>query len=43
MNRAVAQHHLHPVLDRTFSFEEAPAAFRYMEQGSYFGKICIRF
>lgn len=43
MNRAISFHHLHPVIDRTFTFDEAPAAFRYMEQGSYFGKVCIRF
>jgi NADPH:quinone reductase-like Zn-dependent oxidoreductase len=43
MNRAIALHHLHPVIDHTFSFEDAPEAFRYMEQGGYVGKICIRF
>ncbi|QBD76822.1 NAD(P)-dependent alcohol dehydrogenase [Ktedonosporobacter rubrisoli] len=42
MNRAIALHHLHPVIDQTFSFEDAPEAFRYMEQGGYLGKICIR-
>lgn len=43
MNRAVALHHLHPVIDCTFPFENAPEAFRYMERGGYVGKICIRF
>ncbi|HET8845422.1 MAG TPA: zinc-binding dehydrogenase, partial [Ktedonobacteraceae bacterium] len=41
MNRAVAQHRLKPVIDRTFSFEETHAAFRYYEDGQYFGKIII--
>lgn len=41
MNRAVAQHRLKPVVDRTFSFEETHAAFRYYEDGQYFGKIII--
>jgi NADPH:quinone reductase-like Zn-dependent oxidoreductase len=42
MNRAIALHRLRPVVDRVFSFEEAPAAFRYMESAAHFGKICIR-
>jgi hypothetical protein len=31
MNRAIATHRLHPVIDRTFSFAEANAAFRHFE------------
>jgi NADPH:quinone reductase-like Zn-dependent oxidoreductase len=42
MNRAVAAHRLRPVVDRVFPFLEAPAAFRHMESGAHFGKICIR-
>jgi NADPH:quinone reductase-like Zn-dependent oxidoreductase len=42
MNRAIALHHLHPVVDRVFPFEEAPAAFELMAAGSYFGKIVVR-
>jgi NADPH:quinone reductase-like Zn-dependent oxidoreductase len=42
MNRAIALHQLRPVVDRVFSFAEAPEALRYMESGSHFGKICIR-
>jgi NADPH:quinone reductase-like Zn-dependent oxidoreductase len=41
MNSAIALHHLHPVIDRTFGFEEAREAFRFMESGRHFGKICI--
>lgn len=41
MNSAIALHHLHPVIDRTFGFAEAGEAFRLMESGSHFGKICI--
>jgi NADPH:quinone reductase-like Zn-dependent oxidoreductase len=43
MNRAIALHKLQPVVDRVFPFHEAPEALRYMESGSHFGKICIRF
>jgi NADPH:quinone reductase-like Zn-dependent oxidoreductase len=41
MNSAIALHHLHPVIDRTFGFAEAREAFRFMESGKHFGKICI--
>lgn len=42
MNRAIAVHHLHPVVDRIFPFDEAREALRYLESGTHFGKICIR-
>ena len=41
MNRAIAFHGLHPVLDRVFPFSEARDALRYMESGAHFGKIVI--
>ncbi len=34
---------LKPVIDRTFAFEEVPAALRTMESGRFFGKLCVRF
>lgn len=42
MNRAIAAAQLRPVIDRTFDFGEAPAAYRYLESGAHFGKVCIR-
>jgi NADPH:quinone reductase-like Zn-dependent oxidoreductase len=42
LNAFMAEHEIHPVIDRVFSFEEAPAAFELMENGSFFGKIVIR-
>jgi NADPH:quinone reductase-like Zn-dependent oxidoreductase len=42
MNRAVAQHRLHPVVDRVFPFAEAREALVHMEQGRHFGKIVVR-
>jgi NADPH:quinone reductase-like Zn-dependent oxidoreductase len=43
MNRAISLHRLEPVIDRVFPFGEAVEALRYMEGGSHFGKIVIRF
>jgi NADPH:quinone reductase-like Zn-dependent oxidoreductase len=42
MNRAIAVAQLRPVIDRTFPFAEAPEAYRYLESGAHFGKVCIR-
>jgi NADPH:quinone reductase-like Zn-dependent oxidoreductase len=42
MNRAIALHQLHPVVDRVFPFDEAVEALRYLESGAHFGKIVIR-
>jgi NADPH:quinone reductase-like Zn-dependent oxidoreductase len=42
MMRAVAQTKLRPVIDRTFEFAEARAAFAAMAEEKHFGKICIR-
>jgi NADPH:quinone reductase-like Zn-dependent oxidoreductase len=42
MNRAISQHHLQPVVDQVFSFEDAPVAVKTMENASHFGKIVIR-
>jgi NADPH:quinone reductase-like Zn-dependent oxidoreductase len=41
MNAAIAQHGLHPVINRTFAFEDVREAFKLMESGGHFGKICI--
>jgi NADPH:quinone reductase-like Zn-dependent oxidoreductase len=41
MNAAISLHQLHPVVDRTFGFEEVHEAFKLMESGGHFGKICI--
>jgi NADPH:quinone reductase-like Zn-dependent oxidoreductase len=38
----IAQHKLKPVIDRVFAFEDAAAAFEYLESGSHFGKVVIR-
>ena len=42
MNRAIAQDHLKPVIDRVFGMSEIGAAFKYMESAAHFGKIVIK-
>ncbi len=41
MNRAIALHQAQPVVDKTFGFDEVPAALKHMESGAHFGKITI--
>ena len=41
MLRAIAQHHLKPVVDRSFAFEELKEAMAYLKSGAQFGKVCI--
>lgn len=43
MNRAIGFHHLRPVIDRQFEFDALPEALTYLQTGSHFGKIVIRF
>lgn len=42
LNRALSHHRLRPVLDRTFPFADAPAAFRYLSSGRHFGKVVLK-
>ncbi|HEY5665099.1 MAG TPA: NAD(P)-dependent alcohol dehydrogenase [Gammaproteobacteria bacterium] len=37
----IEEHEIVPAVDRVFSFEDAPEAFDFMENGSFFGKIVI--
>jgi NADPH:quinone reductase-like Zn-dependent oxidoreductase len=41
MNRAIAHHRIHPVLDRTVPFAEAPEALRWFEAKGHVGKVII--
>jgi NADPH:quinone reductase-like Zn-dependent oxidoreductase len=41
MNRALEMHHLRPVIDRTFPFAEAKAAYRHFERRGRFGKVVV--
>lgn len=41
MNRAIAQHRLRPVIDKTFPFDQSVKALEHLAGGTHFGKICI--
>jgi len=41
MNQAIAQAGLKPVIDKTFPWEDVPAALKHLASGSHFGKIVI--
>jgi NADPH:quinone reductase-like Zn-dependent oxidoreductase len=43
LNRAIEANGLKPVIGKTFAFAEAREALRYMESGSHFGKIVIKY
>ena len=43
MNRLICQHHLKPVIDRIYEFNQIKDALRCMENGEHFGKIVIKF
>jgi NADPH:quinone reductase-like Zn-dependent oxidoreductase len=42
MNTAISAHKMKPVIDHTFSFDEAQKAYKYLESGSHFGKVVIK-
>ncbi|MEQ1922485.1 MAG: NAD(P)-dependent alcohol dehydrogenase [Pyrinomonadaceae bacterium] len=42
MNEKISDAGLQPVIDRTFAFDEAKEALRYMESESHFGKIVVK-
>ena len=41
LNRFLSRYEIHPVIDTTFPFADAPEAFKYMESGQHFGKVVI--
>jgi len=41
MNAAITANQLHPVIDCTFPFADAVAAFEHMQHGSHLGKIVL--
>ncbi|HYO54098.1 zinc-binding dehydrogenase [Archangium sp.] len=41
LGRALAVQGVRPVVDRTFSFDEAHAAYAYLASGAQFGKVVI--
>ncbi|HXQ53367.1 MAG TPA: NAD(P)-dependent alcohol dehydrogenase [Stellaceae bacterium] len=43
MNRAISANRLKPLVDRTFPFKDAVAAYREFATGKHFGKVVIAF
>ncbi|ETK37159.1 zinc-dependent alcohol dehydrogenase family protein [Microbispora sp. ATCC PTA-5024] len=41
MNRAIGLHRLRPLVDRSFPFSDAVAAYRHLESGLHLGKVVI--
>ena len=41
MVKAMAQHEIHPVVGKTYSFKEAKEALAYLKSGKHFGKVCL--
>lgn len=42
LNRVISVNAIKPVIDKVFSFDDAPAAYQHMASGAHFGKIVIR-
>jgi NADPH:quinone reductase-like Zn-dependent oxidoreductase len=43
MNEFIETNRIKPVIDRSFGFDEIADALRYLESGSHFGKIVVKF
>lgn len=41
LNTFLKRHQIHPVIDREFTFDDAPAAYNYLASGEHFGKVVI--
>jgi NADPH:quinone reductase-like Zn-dependent oxidoreductase len=41
MNRAITVSRLKSIIDKVFSFDDAPAAYRYLQSAQHFGKVVI--
>ena len=41
MNAFITQHQLRPLVDKVFTFDNAPAAYEHMASGNHMGKIVI--
>lgn len=40
--KAVTVNELHPVVDKTFDFDAAPEAYKYLKSAQHFGKVVIK-
>jgi NADPH:quinone reductase-like Zn-dependent oxidoreductase len=42
LNRALSASKIAPVVDKTFDFDQARAAYEYLQSGNHFGKVVIK-
>jgi len=42
LNAFLEKHPIKPVIDKVFAYEDAPAAYTYMDSGALFGKVVIK-
>jgi len=42
MNEFIVKHGIKPVIDKSFAFEDAEAAYQHLASGRHFGKVIIR-
>jgi len=41
LNQFLSAHRIHPVVDKTFAFDDAPAAYEHLKSAAHFGKVVI--
>lgn len=41
LNQFLATHSIHPVIDKTFAFDDSPAAYLHLKSAAHFGKVVI--
>ena len=41
LNRYISEHHIHPVIEQVFGFDDVPEAYELLKSASHFGKIVI--
>ncbi len=41
MNKAISQHKIKPIIDRSFAFDEAKAAYHHLQSANHIGKVVI--
>lgn len=43
MNAFINKHKIVPVIDKVFEFKDVKKAFKHLESGQHFGKVCLEF
>lgn len=41
LNQFLSKHHIHPVVDKTFGFDDSAAAYAHLKAAAHFGKVVI--